>query len=44
MLSALQSLIFKIERPELNIRKPPTRDISVNKFSVKNPERQPEKT
>ena len=43
MFKALQSLIFNIERPELKIRKPPTREISVKSWGVKKAERLPEK-
>lgn len=41
IFNVLQSLIFKIEIPELNIKKPPTIEISVNKSCVKNPDKSP---
>lgn len=43
MFRALQSLIFKIARPELKMRTPPIREISVNNSAVKNADKDPEK-
>src|SRR5665648_226441 len=41
IFNVLQSLIFKIEIPELKIKKPPTIEISVNKSFFKNPDKSP---
>lgn len=43
IFNVLQSLIFRMESPELSIRKPPTTEISVNNSEVKNPDKYPEK-